>query len=522
MAEELLIYFLMIVIAGVLSLLLCFFSYVKLKNAPGARPYIMATLFSSIFTFSYALELASNTLQEIKFWLGIEYLVMPFIPSFLLLMCCEYIGIKLSKRFLFTLFVIPIFTVFMHHTNELHHLYYSSIELRDGTPFPIVDLQYGPFFYVHSLYLFLCLSISIVILLVKFTKSLFRFRMQILTMVAGLFVPIVANHFYVNNLSPYGIDLGPVSMSISFLLHGLALFSFQMFQVIPIAREKVFENMLEGVIVVDQNGLVVDYNKAILSVIPKLHSLAIGKPLQTILVDNKQLADLILLGKECDYECGRDTEKVYYQVRFSPVTKKSGPIVGKIITFVNITERVVLQKKLRQLANYDGLTQIYNRTYFMDKSVNLLKSLDSNESSFSIIMFDIDYFKRVNDTYGHEAGDNVLTFVANLVKSFLRENDIFARYGGEEFIILLPETNRNLATEIATKIGKIVSDCFIDINGDAVHVTLSIGVASATPGQGEHTSSLKSVIKEADHALYAVKRNGRNNVQLFEEEMEII
>ena len=82
--KELFVYILMIMVAGVLSLSLSFFSYFKLKDAPGARPYMIATFLSAIFTFSYVFELTSNTLAEIQFWLGIEYLVMPFIPVFLL------------------------------------------------------------------------------------------------------------------------------------------------------------------------------------------------------------------------------------------------------------------------------------------------------------------------------------------------------------------------------------------------------------------------------------------------------
>lgn len=126
--EALWIYFLMILLAGILSLVLCIFSYLKLRNAPGGRFYTIVTLLSAIFSFAYALELSSHTLEEIKLWLGIEYLVMPFIPSFILLMCLEYSSVKLRLRFVFLLFAIPLITIFAHHTNELHHLYYTSVK----------------------------------------------------------------------------------------------------------------------------------------------------------------------------------------------------------------------------------------------------------------------------------------------------------------------------------------------------------------------------------------------------------
>lgn len=522
MAEELLVYVLMIVVAGVLSLILCLFSYVKLTNAPGASQYMIVTLFSAVFSFSYALELTSNTLKEIKFWLGIEYLVMPFLPAFILLMCFEYAGHKIRKPFLYVLFGIPMITVFTHHTNELHHLYYLTVELRKDTPFPIVDFEYGPFFYVHSLYLFLCFSISIMILLLQLNKSLFRFKLQILMMVAGLLVPIIASHFYLNNLSPYGIDLGPVSMSAAFILHGVALFSFQMFNVVPIARENVFESMLEGIVVLNQQGAIVDYNKAILQVMPMLNSFSIGKQIEDILGEEKELAEIIRHGEESDYERVENFLHIYYQVRFSPVLGRNSSNVGTIITFVNITEKVEMQKRLYQLASYDGLTQIYNRTHFMEQSVNKLAAIMEQEGHASLIMFDIDHFKHINDTYGHEAGDIVLTNVASLAKNSLDPQDIIGRYGGEEFVILLPGKDMKEAFEIANTIRERISKNGANLDGKTIYVTSSFGISQIELTQPKQKEAMKIAIREADHALYAAKNTGRNNVQIFKKRVQTV
>ena len=518
MIEELFVYILLIIFAGVLSLILCLFSFLKLKNAPGAGHYTIITLLSAIFSFSYVFELTSTTLKEIEFWLGIEYLVMPFIPCFILLMCVEYVGRKVSRPFVYVLFGIPLVTVFTHHTNGLHHLYYVSVGLRKDIPFPVADFEYGPFFYVHSLYLFLCLSISIIILLLQLKKALFRFRMQILTMVAGLLVPIVANHFYLKDVSPYGIDLGPVSMSASFILHGVALFSFQMFHVVPIAREKVFESMLEGVIVLNQNGAIIDYNKAVLQVMPMLNSFSIGKEIENVLDGDKELAGLIGRGEECDYACGEGTGTTHYQVRFSPVSKKNGANVGSIITFVNVTERVEMQKKLHQLASYDGLTQIYNRVYFMERAVNKLESLTQKEGQASLILFDIDHFKNINDTYGHETGDIVLTNVARLAENSLGLQDVIGRYGGEEFIILLPERDVTEAVEVADAVRVKIAESLAHINDKKISVTASFGVSHVHLVQADFKEAIKLAVRRADHALYAAKDNGRNNVQLYKED----
>ncbi|MGM0846445.1 MAG: histidine kinase N-terminal 7TM domain-containing protein [Bacillota bacterium] len=517
MAEELWVYVLLIVLAGFLSLSLSFFAFYKLKDAPGGKQYMIATFLSAVFTFSYVFELMSSTLMEAKIWLGLEYLVMPFIPGFLLWMCVNYAGINLKQRHLYLLFLLPILTVFTHHTNELHHLYYTSIQLREAAPLTIVEMTYGPFFYIHALYLFLCLSTSIILLLLQLKKAPFRFRMQITLMVLGLFVPIAANYFYLNKFSIHGIDLGPVSMSLSFILHGIALFSYQMFSVLPIAREKVFESMLEGVIVLGQKAAVLDYNKAVLKVVPELCPLAIGKPVHSVLHD-LELAELICIGKERDYKTKKGGSGEHYQVRFSPILHKKREVIGSIITFMNISERVLLQDRLKNLASFDGLTKVYNRTYFLEKAES---RLESQVSGASLILFDIDHFKNVNDTYGHEAGDLVLFQVAHEAKSQLRSQDILGRYGGEEFIILLPETTTEEAFIIANKLRIGISSILVKAGHMPIQVTSSFGISYLSAMDDFFSKeSFKEAIGKADQALYAAKRNGRNMVRVFAEKQK--
>ena len=240
-----------VILAGTISLFLSLYIRFKAKDAPGAKLYILVTLLSSIFTFAYAFELGSVSLKEMKFWLSVEYVVMPFIPVFVLFMCMEYVGRQI-KTWYYAIFVIPITTIFMMQTNDLHHLYYKSMTIDKDGPFPLLKLEWGPWFQIHAFFLFVCLAISVLVLLKEYRKSLFLFRMQILLMVAGLLTPIIANYFYLNDWSN-GIDLGPISLSITFTFHGVALVSLQMFNVAPIARERIFESLKEGVIVLNQN-----------------------------------------------------------------------------------------------------------------------------------------------------------------------------------------------------------------------------------------------------------------------------
>ncbi|WP_307847831.1 histidine kinase N-terminal 7TM domain-containing diguanylate cyclase [Metabacillus bambusae] len=514
--QELLIYILIIIIAGLLSVFLCGYAILKLKGAPGARYYMLVTFTSAIFTFAYAFELSSKTIEQIIFWLRIEYLALPFIPLFLLLMSLDYTGQKLKPWLSYILFIIPFITIFLHSTNDLHHFYYTSMELRADSPFPIIKLEGGPWYFVHSIFVFLCIMVSVIILLIQLNQQvLLRFRLQILTMVAGLLVPIIASYFYMNNISPYGIDLGPVSMSVSFLFHGAALLSFQMFNVSPIARDTVFASMKEGVIVLNHQDVIVDYNNSMKLILPMLNHFYIGKTITNVLKENQELANIIYLGKENDYEICIKEKKINYHIRFSPILTKNNQQLGKIISFVDITDQVYLQKKLKLLASMDGLTQVYNRTYFMRKTEKLLESLISTEGNVSIIMFDIDHFKKVNDTLGHDAGDHVLKYVVKVAKKCLRVTDIMGRFGGEEFIICLPNTSLYDAFELANTIRLNIAEKHMLINKKEICVTSSFGISHAMMNSGVHHQSIQTLIRQADEALYAAKRKGRNCVQQY-------
>ncbi len=512
MSNEVFVYIVVVIFAGILSSLLCLYAYFRLKDVPGGMPYKFVTLFSAIFTFSYAFELSSTSLENMVLWLSVEYLVLPFIPAFILLMCLGYVGHKLKQWMYYILFLLPILTIFMHATNDLHHLYYTSIGLNPDSPFPILKLEYGPWFYVHSIYFFLCFMMSIISLLMELRKTtIVRFRMQILLMVTGIVVPIIANYFYLNELSPYGIDLGPVSMSISFILHGAALLSYQMFRVTPVARETVFENMREGVIVLNQNGILIDYNHAMLDIITTLNSQCIGKSIVDV-VGETQLAEIVLLEKECDYKVSSEGENTYYHIRFSEVKNKNKSM--KIMTFVDVTERVDLQEKLQYLARIDGLTQVYNRRFFMEECERLIESQINKD--VSIIMFDIDHFKHVNDAFGHEAGDLVLAQVASVVKKCVRLSDRLGRYGGEEFILCLPDTSLKVAKEMADFIRLTILKAGIYYMEKEIRVTASFGVTSVPISNGDERQTLQTLMREADQALYSAKRRGRNRVELFE------
>jgi diguanylate cyclase (GGDEF)-like protein len=168
---------------------------------------------------------------------------------------------------------------------------------------------------------------------------------------------------------------------------------------------------------------------------------------------------------------------------------------------------------LGSAAHTDALTKIYNKRYLLDVLEVEFKRAKALHTDFSVLFFDLDHFKKVNDTHGHDAGDYVLKDFATLVRTnHIRPKDVFARYGGEEFILLLANTGAKDAMEIAERIRSAVETHAFVYGGKRLAVTTSMGVAELKTG----IESANTLLKHADQALYAAKSGGRNRVVLHE------
>ncbi|QJT08158.1 GGDEF domain-containing protein [Oceanidesulfovibrio marinus] len=175
-------------------------------------------------------------------------------------------------------------------------------------------------------------------------------------------------------------------------------------------------------------------------------------------------------------------------------------------------------KRIEALANVDGVTSIFNRRYFDTKLELEIKRLQRSSLPISLVMADVDCFKQYNDTYGHQAGDDCLREVAAVFKkSCRRVSDIAARYGGEEFIMLLPNTDLHGAETVAGGIQKAIDSLAIPHKASTVSdaITLSIGVASVNSSRSVSSGELVSYV---DQALYRSKKNGKNQIQIYEEQ----
>jgi diguanylate cyclase (GGDEF)-like protein/PAS domain S-box-containing protein len=211
----------------------------------------------------------------------------------------------------------------------------------------------------------------------------------------------------------------------------------------------------------------------------------------------------------------KDGTSYWEAISISPITDTNGVITHFVAVSEDITARKDVEEKiqrlnagLEQLAMTDYLTNLYNRRYFMQRGTEEFKRARRNNHPLSLLMMDIDHFKKVNDTYGHEAGDMTLQQIAGVLKSSVREIDILGRLGGEEFAVLLPSTSLNEAVILAGRVRQNIADTSVETSGGSLTITISVGAAVIT----DEMSGIDDLLRNADLSMYLAKQQGGNRV----------
>ncbi|MDX1701875.1 MAG: GGDEF domain-containing protein, partial [Melioribacteraceae bacterium] len=168
------------------------------------------------------------------------------------------------------------------------------------------------------------------------------------------------------------------------------------------------------------------------------------------------------------------------------------------------------QKELFESASKDNLTKIYNRAFFIERFSQEFSYALRHHSLLSLVILDIDYFKKVNDTYGHQAGDYILCEIVNVISKIIRKEALFARYGGEEFIILLRDINEEKAYIFANRIKEAVEEYKFKFEGNVISLTISVGISTYKKG---NFKDHEEMLRVADKYLYKAKNSGRNRVK---------
>ncbi len=480
---------------------------------------MLYTLTALIYCFGYAFSLTSTSLEQLRFWNIVQYLGLPFFPPLGLLFVMQYLGHKLERKRTIALLAFPFLTLIINATNEFHHFYYRVYDIDPVLGVPFSKIEHGTWFVVHNIYIFCCMFAALLLLLSRWKETVSVYKPQLLALICGQLLPIVTAYLLFIGVTPDGIDPVPMVIWFSSVLYLWSITSSRMLSIMPIAKDTIFNNMSDGVIVLNGTYQLIEDNQACKDMFSKLDQSMVGKPFDQIWY--------MLTGQSFPVQLDTISDKLnttihqdgyIYQLRISKL-QQSNNNSGFLIIFTDITELHTLQQKLEHQAYYDELTQIFNRRAFFQQSEQSLMKAKGNLSSFTIILFDIDFFKQVNDTYGHQIGDHILVHVAQICKAELREHMLFARYGGEEFVLTLTGYTLVEGEEFANHLRFCIEQKPLVKNEQAVLVTSSFGVSVTTGAMDE---TIYQLLRKADEALYAAKRAGRNQVQVFTEKNNFV
>lgn len=272
----------------------------------------------------------------------------------------------------------------------------------------------------------------------------------------------------------------------------------------------LFENAQDGIVILDQNGKVIVHNRRFADMLRYNE-----KELKNMYVWdwdaiyskedlNGKIHEINELGHNFETRhIRKDGTIIDIELSNSSIIFESKKIICCICR--DITQRKINEHEIYIRATTDALTGLYNRSEFiahLDRQINLARRY---KSSFSVIMYDLDNFKFINDQFGHPEGDNILKFSSELIKNNIRENDILARWGGEEFILLLPHSDISISINFAERLRNLIANYDFGIG---IPVTASFGVTEVFL-----QDDLCSLLKRVDNALYLAKRNGKNRTE---------
>ncbi|MFU8813917.1 MAG: diguanylate cyclase [Pseudomonadales bacterium] len=418
---------------------------------------------------------------------------------------------RLSRRLLNILAALPLVSIALAMTNDWHQLVWSHMGLMEVNGYIGLAWAPGPWLYLQVAYSYTLVMVSTTILAYGLWDASGASRPALGVVLAPLIVCAAS----LVDLSPWNpapwFDFTTLSFAAAAITLDAAVLRAGILDNIRVLRQRVVEQLTEGVVVVSASRRIIDINEAALAILDRTRSQAYRQRIDGILPPT-DIVGLICGQQSCsEISMGGRVYDVT-GCKLDPSDRAS----ATVLTFRDVTVRrdaeLALrnaQQELRRLAHTDPLTGLHNRRLFMSRLEEEVLRVRRHAGCLSVLMLDLDYFKLVNDSHGHDAGDRVLQAVAERTAIVKRATDVVARVGGEEFALLLPETDHAGAMHLAQRLRSAIEAIdTVPALGTQVRITASIGIATVSGG----SSDPSLLLKRADEALYRAKHAGRNQV----------
>lgn len=500
-----------------------FISRLIIKNFR-ARFLFLLVIAISVYTFGYySQQLTVYNEHLLLFWIRFKYLGVAFIPVLIGLLAIHISKFNQEEKLPYLYYIILLPSIIVLLSQWLYpfsHLYYTDFDIDFSKKYFNLYIGKGPLYYLHMGQTLFYAALSLVIYGRNVIKSKGSAKTSYILMFTGIALPALIFTLFSLDFFPRGFDPIPITLAFVGLLFAVGLFSERLVSDLTNAKSKYFENSLNPVLIFNRFGKLIDLNlsandKLTLDKNSVLHKKWIDIETQLLGESKKKIIDL----EEFAYK-----NKIY-KVDKLYFCNEIGKKRGIIRSFYDVTKEKKAIEVLEKEAGFDGLTGLLNRKRWDKKVKEFIKYGSRYKHPGTLLILDLDKFKLINDTYGHQGGDTVLVEIASRLDMTIRGTDIvgryageeeclLGRYGGEEICLWLNATNMESSRVVAERCRKVIESSPVKYKDLSIPVTASIG------GYGVdciNDVSMTEFIEKADKALYKAKENGRNRVYYYTE-----
>jgi len=511
MIEESFLY-LFLSMGAIIALFVILVSTIQYIKKPGAKELGGLIIFSLVWAISSFLEIILIDPGEKLLWRNISQIGIFMNPLFTYLFVNKYTA-RESKFFIYMgriIALIQSIAIVLIFTDFEHHLMRKSVELitESGiTSYVVNQTSLGKIFVSFNyLIMFICM-IKLIRFIIKSGKKI---RMQAISVLLGISFPSIFGFIKAIFIESNNIVI-PLSVAFipgSYLLY-LGFKKYNLLDIQPIARNKVFEVMADSILVFSKKGKIIDYNEESKFFLRNITEEDLNLERAVENKDIIELRKLCVAEKKDNFEWSYLKQGIrrYYDICTYPLFT-ADQYVASVVIIKDITTLKRQQKQLEIQAKTDGLTRVLNHEAVLEKIDELMNSSLYYNKVAAFGILDIDFFKHVNDTYGHLVGDNLLKQFAKFAMDFLREDDIFGRLGGDEICIYLFREDINKIEDVVNKFVTNISKKQFFIDDLKLNISISMGIKVVS----DKSEKFQNIYVEADEALYEAKNKGRNKV----------
>ncbi|NPV55658.1 MAG: diguanylate cyclase [Anaerolineae bacterium] len=502
-------------ISATISMAVAILAYHR-RRMPGAMQFATLAVFEALWTVGYMKQLTAPTLEGKLFWNNVQFIGAVAVPMSFLKFSLKFTRQNLKAHSITwnLLRVMAVVILLVIWSDGWHGWFRISPRLQMIGGIQRLIFENGPAFNIFSTFAYLLVIAGSMHLLQNYLISPRVYRLQIATVLVGILIPWIAGVSAWLGLLKIGLhELTPVAFGVSNLVVAWSLFQYRIFDVVPVAHNLLVEYMPEGVLVLDRQGCLVDINLSAQSIFCLQVGQALGKPAAVLLPEIRQWMNVDDQPFETEICLDCTGSEKCYLTTLTPLLDSRHETTGWLVVMRDITSGKRTERQLRQMAITDPLTGLYNRRHFFNQMHLARQEYIESGRPYTVLLVDVDHFKTVNDTLGHQTGDLVLQMITERCRLCLRSVDVIARYGGEEFIILLPGTRAQQAEPIAERLRRQVADAPIPTHAGEANITISQGITSQEEGM---PLTVDQMLERTDKALYLAKQCGRNCVRMWQ------